>query len=87
VQASLTAFFLALGVGQPLFGSLADLWGRKNRCTWAWPSLCWPASAARWRRTFETLVVLRFIQGLGAAAGMAFPRRGAGPAYRPRGGA
>jgi DHA1 family bicyclomycin/chloramphenicol resistance-like MFS transporter len=29
VQASLTAFFLALGVGQPLFGSLADLWGRK----------------------------------------------------------
>ena len=27
VQASLTAFFLALGVGQPLFGSLADLWG------------------------------------------------------------
>lgn len=74
VQASLTAFFLALGVGQPLFGSLSDMWGRKKPlylglAVFVLASIGWALA-----QDIQTLVALRFVQGLGAAAGMAIPR-------------
>ena len=33
VQASLTAFFLSLGVGQLLYGPVRTWWGASRRCT------------------------------------------------------
>lgn len=74
VQASLTAFFLALGLSQPLFGSLADLWGRKKPLYLGLGIFVVASIGCALAQDIQTLVVLRFIQGLGAAAGMAIPR-------------
>lgn len=62
VQASLTAFFLALGVGQPLFGSLADLWGRKKPLYLGLAIFVLASIGCALARDIQTLVVLRFIQ-------------------------
>ncbi len=74
VQASLTAFFLALGVGQPLFGTLADMWGRKRPLYLGLAIFVVASVGCALAQDIHTLVVLRFVQGLGAAAGMAIPR-------------
>lgn len=74
VQASLTAFFLALGAGQLLYGPLADRLGRKTPL-YAGMGLFLAASVGcALAQDADTLVALRFVQGLGAAAGMAIPR-------------
>ena len=74
VQASLTAFFLALGVGQPLFGTLADMWGRKKPLYLGLGIFVLASVGCALAQDIHTLVVLRFVQGMGAAAGMAIPR-------------
>ncbi|MGE8318268.1 MAG: multidrug effflux MFS transporter [Comamonas sp.] len=74
VQASLTAFFLALGVGQPLFGSLSDMWGRKRPLYLGLAVFIVASVGCALAQDIQTLVALRFVQGLGAAAGMAIPR-------------
>ena len=74
VQASLTAFFLALGVGQPLFGTLADMWGRKKPLYLGLSIFVLASVGCALAQDIHTLVVLRFVQGMGAAAGMAIPR-------------
>ncbi|WP_313296621.1 multidrug effflux MFS transporter [Diaphorobacter sp.] len=74
VQASLTAFFIALGVGQPLFGSLSDMWGRKKPLYLGLAVFALASVGCALAQDIHTLVTLRFVQGLGAAAGMAIPR-------------
>lgn len=74
VQASLTAFFLALSVGQPLFGSLADVWGRKKPLYLGLGIFVLASMGCALAQDIHTLVILRAVQGLGAAAGMAIPR-------------
>ncbi len=74
VQASLTAFFLALGVGQPLFGTLSDMWGRKKPLYLGLVIVIIASIGCALAKDIQTLVALRFVQGLGAAAGMAIPR-------------
>ncbi len=74
VQMSLTAFFLSLGVGQLLYGPISDMVGRKPPL-YAGLALFAVASVGCALATdIQTLIVLRFVQGLGAAAGMAIPR-------------
>ena len=74
VQWSLTAFFVALGVGQLFYGPVSDMVGRKPPL-YAGLALFTLASVGCALATdIHTLVVLRFVQGLGAAAGMAIPR-------------
>lgn len=74
VQMSLTAFFLSLGVGQLLYGPVSDMVGRKPPL-YAGLALFAVASVGCALATdIQTLIVLRFVQGLGAAAGMAIPR-------------
>ncbi|MCW5652414.1 multidrug effflux MFS transporter [Hydrogenophaga sp.] len=74
VQLTLTAFFLAIGAGQLLYGPVSDMVGRKpplyvGLCLFTLASIgCALASDV------QTLVAMRFLQGLGAAAGMAIPR-------------
>ena len=74
VQWSLTAFFVALGVGQLFYGPVSDMVGRKPPL-YAGLALFTLASVGCALATdIHTLVALRFVQGLGAAAGMAIPR-------------
>ena len=74
VQASLTAFFLALGVGQLAYGPISDMWGRKKPLYLGLAMFVLASVGCALAPDIETLVALRFVQGLGAAAGMAIPR-------------
>jgi DHA1 family bicyclomycin/chloramphenicol resistance-like MFS transporter len=74
VQLSLMAFFIAVGMGQLVYGPVSDMFGRK------WPIYiglgifalgsigCALAPDIAW------LIAFRFLQGLGACAGMVIPR-------------
>ena len=74
VQFSLTAFFLSIGIGQLLYGPVSDMVGRKPPL-YAGLGLFIVASVGCALATdIQTLVVFRFLQGMGAAAGMAIPR-------------
>ena len=74
VQWSLTAFFLALGVGQLLYGPVSDMLGRKPPLYFGLGLFTLASVGCALATDIDTLVALRFVQGLGAAAGMAIPR-------------
>ena len=74
VQWSLTAFFLALGCGQLLYGPVSDMVGRKPPLYFGLGLFTLASVGCALATNIETLVALRFVQGLGAAAGMAIPR-------------
>ncbi|NMM79632.1 Bcr/CflA family drug resistance efflux transporter [Acidovorax sp. SRB_14] len=74
VQWSLTAFFLALGTGQLFYGPVSDMLGRKPPLYFGLGLFTVASVGCALTTNIETLVALRFVQGLGAAAGMAIPR-------------
>jgi DHA1 family bicyclomycin/chloramphenicol resistance-like MFS transporter len=74
VQFSLTAFFLSLGVGQLLYGPVSDMVGRKPPLYFGLALFTLASIGCALATDIQTLVALRFLQGLGAAAGMAIPR-------------
>jgi DHA1 family bicyclomycin/chloramphenicol resistance-like MFS transporter len=74
VQFSLTAFFLSLGVGQLLYGPVSDMVGRKPPLYFGLGLFTLASIGCALASDIQTLVALRFLQGLGAAAGMAIPR-------------
>jgi DHA1 family bicyclomycin/chloramphenicol resistance-like MFS transporter len=74
VQMSLTVFFLALGIGQLLYGPVSDMVGRKPPLYFGLVLFVAASIGCALAENIHTLVVLRFLQGLGAAAGMAIPR-------------
>lgn len=74
VQWSLTAFFLSLGVGQLLYGPVSDMVGRKPPLYFGMAVFTLASVGCALASNIETLVALRFVQGFGAAAGMAIPR-------------
>jgi DHA1 family bicyclomycin/chloramphenicol resistance-like MFS transporter len=74
VQMSLTAFFLSLGVGQLLYGPVSDMVGRKPPLYFGLGLFALASVGCALATDIQTLIGLRFVQGLGAAAGMAIPR-------------
>lgn len=74
VQMSLTAFFLSLGVGQLLYGPVSDMVGRKPPLYFGLALFALASIGCALSTDIEMLIGLRFVQGLGAAAGMAIPR-------------
>jgi DHA1 family bicyclomycin/chloramphenicol resistance-like MFS transporter len=74
VQMSLTAFFLSLGAGQLLYGPISDMVGRKPPLYAGLVLFALASVGCALATDIQTLIALRFIQGLGAAAGMAIPR-------------
>ncbi|MDM0051709.1 multidrug effflux MFS transporter [Variovorax sp. J22R115] len=74
VQMSLTAFFLSLGVGQLLYGPVSDMVGRKPPLYFGLVLFALASIGCALATDIEMLIALRFLQGLGAAAGMAIPR-------------
>ena len=74
VQASLMAFFVALGVGQVFYGPLSDMLGRKAPLYFGVGLFGIGSIGCALAPDIETLVALRFVQGLGACVGMVVPR-------------
>jgi DHA1 family bicyclomycin/chloramphenicol resistance-like MFS transporter len=74
VQASLMAFFISLGIGQIIYGPVSDMMGRKVPLYFGLALFAVGSIGCALAPDIHTLVVLRFIQGLGACAGMVIPR-------------
>lgn len=74
VQLTLTGFLVGLAAGQLVIGPLSDAWGRR-RLLLTGTALCLVASAACVvAPTTGVLVVARFLQGFGGAAGIVLSR-------------
>jgi DHA1 family bicyclomycin/chloramphenicol resistance-like MFS transporter len=74
VQASLMAFFVAIGACQLIYGPLADIWGRKRPLYAGIALFALGSIGCCFAPDIHTLVVSRFVQGVGACAGMVVPR-------------
>ena len=74
VQWSLTAFFVAIGLGQLFYGPVSDMVGRKAPLYGGLTLFALASTGCALASDIQTLVALRFLQGLGAAAGMVIPR-------------
>ncbi len=74
VQASLMAFFVALGLGQVLYGPVSDMVGRKAPLYFGLVLFGLGSIGCALAPDIQTLVALRFVQGLGACATMVIPR-------------
>ncbi|WP_367847515.1 multidrug effflux MFS transporter [Rhodoferax sp. WC2427] len=74
VQLSLMVFFVSMGVGQIIYGPVSDMFGRKAPLYFGLLLFAAGSIGCALAPDVHTLVVLRFIQGLGACAGMVIPR-------------
>ncbi|MEH3087807.1 MAG: multidrug effflux MFS transporter [Xylophilus ampelinus] len=74
VQRSLTAFFVALALGQIVYGPVADMAGRKPPLYAGLALFAAASVGCALAPDVETLVAWRFAQGLGASAGAVIPR-------------
>jgi len=64
-QQTLVAFFLALAVGQPVYGPLADAYGRRPPLIWGLVLFIAAGIGCVFAPDIGTLVALRFVQGFG----------------------
>jgi MFS transporter, DHA1 family, multidrug resistance protein len=74
VQASLMVFFVALAVGQLLYGPVSDMVGRKLPLYFGLGLFSAASVGCALATDIQMLIVFRFIQGLGACACFAIPR-------------
>ncbi len=74
VQMSLLAFFIALAVAQLFCGPLSDMIGRKLPLYGGLVLFGIGSIGSAVATDIDVLVLFRFVQGLGAAAGMVIPR-------------
>jgi DHA1 family bicyclomycin/chloramphenicol resistance-like MFS transporter len=74
VQLSLTAFFIALSLGQSIYGPLSDMIGRKRPLYLGLALFSIGSIGCALAPNIEVLIGLRFVQGIGACAGMVIPR-------------
>ena len=74
VQASLMSFFIALGLGQLVYGPASDMLGRKPPLYFSLSLFALGSVGCALAPDIQTLVALRFVQGLGASAGMVICR-------------
>jgi len=74
VELSLASFFIGISLGQLLYGTLTDRWGRKRPLYFGLSLYTLASIACMAAPTIETLILLRFIQAIGACAGMVVSR-------------
>jgi DHA1 family bicyclomycin/chloramphenicol resistance-like MFS transporter len=74
VQATLTAYFLAFGVSQLVYGPLSDQMGRRPPLLIGLAIFLVGTLGCAVAPSVEALIVGRFVQGLGAATVMVVPR-------------
>lgn len=73
-QLSLLSFFISFALAQLLYGPLSDMWGRKLPLYLGISLFALASIGCALATNIETLIVFRFIQGIGGAAGMVIPR-------------
>lgn len=64
-QLTLVAFFLALAVGQPIYGPLTDAFGRRSPLIYGLILFVAAGIGCVFAPNIETLIALRFVQGFG----------------------
>jgi DHA1 family bicyclomycin/chloramphenicol resistance-like MFS transporter len=74
VQASLMAFFVAMGAGQIVYGPVSDMVGRKAPLYFGLTVFAAASVGCALAQDIDTLVLFRFLQGLGACAAVVVPR-------------
>jgi DHA1 family bicyclomycin/chloramphenicol resistance-like MFS transporter len=74
VQASLMVFFIALAVGQLLYGPVSDMVGRKLPLYFGLGLFAVASVGCALAADIRMLIAFRFVQGLGACACFAIPR-------------
>jgi DHA1 family bicyclomycin/chloramphenicol resistance-like MFS transporter len=74
VQMSLMAFFIAVGVCQLAYGPIADMLGRKVPLYFGLGLFAVASVGCALSTDVEMLIAFRFLQGIGACAGMVVPR-------------
>lgn len=74
VQASLMVFFLALGIGQLIYGPLSDRFGRKPPLYFGLALFAVGSVGCALAPNIESLIAFRVLAGAGACAGMVIPR-------------
>ncbi|RAZ88207.1 Bcr/CflA family drug resistance efflux transporter [Mesorhizobium hawassense] len=74
VQMSLLIFFLSMGFGQIAVGPISDMVGRKVPLYAGLALFMVGGVGSAMAPNIEWLIAFRFLQGLGASAGMAIPR-------------
>ena len=73
-QASLTVFVVAVAAGQIVYGPVSDSFGRKPPLYFGMTLYAVGAIGSSLAPTIEWLIFARFVQGIGACAGMTIPR-------------
>ncbi len=71
---SLTAFFLSFGVFQLIFGTLSDMYGRRGPLLAGLGLFVLAGAGCAMTSSVGMLVVFRFLQGIGGAAGIIIAR-------------
>ncbi|MDQ5896964.1 MAG: transporter, family, multidrug resistance protein [Pseudomonadota bacterium] len=74
VQMSLTAFFVALGLCQMLYGPLSDRFGRRGPMAIGLGLFVLGSLGCALAPDARTLIAMRFVAGVGACASMVIPR-------------
>ena len=74
VQMSLLVFFLSMGFGQIVVGPISDMVGRKAPLYVGLALFAAGGIGSALAPSIEWLIAFRFVQGLGACAGMVVPR-------------
>lgn len=74
VQATLMAFMVAMGIGQIVYGPVSDMVGRKRPLYFGLVLFGLGSVGCALAPDIQTLVALRFVQGLGACAGVVISR-------------
>ena len=74
VQGSLVAFFLAVAFGQIIYGPVSDSLGRRAPLYFGMVLYSIGAIGCSLAPSIEWLIVARFVQGIGACAGITIPR-------------
>lgn len=74
VQMSLLVFFISTGVAQIVVGPLSDMYGRKALLYAGLVIFAIGSIGSALAPTIDSLIAFRFLQGLGASAGVVVPR-------------
>ena len=74
VQGSLIAFFIAIAFGQIIYGPVSDSYGRRAPLYFGMVLYSIGAIGCSLAPSIEWLIVARFVQGIGACAGITIPR-------------
>jgi len=84
VELSLTSFFLGLFIGQLLYGTASDRFGRKPPLYFGLVLYVATSIACAFAPSLEWLIVLRFLQAIGSCAGLVIARAMVRDLYTPQ---